>query len=876
MQRLTKWEMKDKIEKNDRFREERQVLELKNVGKDYGRADMMQRALDQVSLRFGESGMAVLLGDAGSGKSTLLRLLAGEEQCSRGEIRWGDVSTAAFSESDWDDWRCTTVGRLSPEEPLLEGERLLTNLEAAGDLAGMGRKSRRSRAASLLKKVGLGDSLRRTPAQLTPLQRRRACLALALMNDADILLCDEPTAGLDESGTEAVIRLLRAVAQNRLVLVATASESVAERCGGRLIRLRHGRITEDSHRGDAGRENAGADENHPLRSRAGMSLGMAAALALHRARAEKGHTLLGLLGGCLGVLALSLTLSLLVGLSGRTTAAEEDALSASPVTVTEEVPTAEELLTVIRRAGENTTAAGGTVSVEREEAALRSALVGTEDRREILKHFLSWLEEQGSAGESARSVLRCDWGVEPEVYASDTAALLRRVSGPEALPEGVEDLPLWAELPGNMALLERQYDVLAGRWPLSYNEVVLIADEHGGVGDLVLRALGLLPEGSEAERLNYETLLAATFKLLLPTDAFRQGADGLWAWVGGDEDLLRRAVESAVTIHVVGVVRPSAAAAAAPIKGSVGYMPTLTEYVCDHSAGSDVIAAQTASPETDIFTGLPFATEALDLLTPAERAIDYADYALSLSQPDQLALCRRLTGEQSITGDLADALQKALEGLSTAQLAELWEESLPLRYSSATLEENLARLGVPDTDHPRALRFYAGSFRQQSEITELLDRYNRERLAAGAPEELLCYHVETESVGRALGAVTESEGRMLRLLLGLELLTLCAMFYALNRARALSLRPAARALWRLGASPRDVSRMVHSGALLRGALCGALGVLLGIAVAAAWPGELFAVAWREELTLALGTALLSLLFSLPAGFRRRELRAERI
>ena len=217
------------------------MLQIREVCKEYRTGDLVQRALDHVSLNLRDNEFVAILGPSGSGKTTLLNVIGGLDRYDSGDLIINGVSTKKYKDRDWDSYRNHTIGFVFQSYNLIPHQTILANVELALTISGMGKAERTRKAVQALEQVGLGEQVHKKPNQLSGGQMQRVAIARALVNDPDILLADEPTGALDSDTSIQVMDLLREVAKDRLVVMVTHNPELAEAYATRIVRLRDGK-----------------------------------------------------------------------------------------------------------------------------------------------------------------------------------------------------------------------------------------------------------------------------------------------------------------------------------------------------------------------------------------------------------------------------------------------------------------------------------------------------------------------------------------------------------------------------------------------------------------------------------------------------------
>ena len=796
------------------------MLTLSHITKDYLSGDNTVHALRDVSLSFGKAEFVSILGPSGCGKTTLLNIVGGLDRYTSGELAVNGVPTSSFRDRDWDTYRNHSIGFVFQSYNLIPHQTVLSNVELALTLSGVGKAERRSRATEALKKVGLGDQLHKKPTQMSGGQMQRVAIARALVNDPEILLADEPTGALDSATSVQIMDLLSEIARDRLVIMVTHNPELAERYSTRIIRLLDGEVQSDTantptagHAADkslresdqsgtaeAGKQEApatstdaknaksrGKSAKNPYGRRTSMSFFTALSLSRNNLMTKLGRTFLVAFAGSIGIIGIALILSLSNGINDYIGKVQEDTLSTYPLSIVSESTDMSSLVTALSGShksdedvSDRTRVYSNTVMYE-----LLDALVSTETRSNNLAAFKKYVDDPANGFTEAASAIRYGYGITPQIYNADAtrlnptsmfdafmpsgdsaafgAGFAGMSSSSMAMMSSSASLNIWQEMLSNRTLMEEQYDVIAGRFPEEKNEVVLIVDERNEINDMYLYALGLkdqdeIPDilaaimrGEDYENAetsySYEELLSMRFSLLLPTDLYQKTADGTWEYRGDNEDYLKMALENAMEIRVVGILRPAPDAVATSLTGAVAYLPSLTEYVLTSIQESEIVREQLADPTVDVLTGLPFDDGVNSILTDDEKAARILDHLTALSDSEKAAVYT--THMTTLSED--DAREMAMAQLGQipydqlcASMAEKMmaqtgmDEASVTAYIGAMAEEELRSMAA-EAMIPELQAQYAAQAEEQvaSLSTAALAAILDENLAALTTEEIL-------------------------------------------------------------------------------------------------------------------------------------------
>jgi len=669
------------------------MLSLTNICKIYQAGNTEVHALKSVSLRFRKSEFVSVLGPSGCGKTTLLNIIGGLDRYTDGQLSVNGIPTSTFKDRDWDSYRNHSIGFVFQSYNLIPHQTVLANVELALTLSGVSKAERRHRAEEALKKVGLGDQLKKKPNQMSGGQMQRVAIARALVNDPDILLADEPTGALDSETSVQIMEILREISHDKLIIMVTHNPELADQYSSRIIRLLDGKVTSDSNPYSEEEEAAERKSTDPVSkkekfSKTQMSFLTALSLSKNNLLTKKGRTLLTAFAGSIGIIGIAAILALSHGINLYIDKVQEDTLSTYPITIQKETVDMASLLTSMMGASES--------AVQHEDGKVYSStlmydlldtMMAADVHANNLTDFRTFIESEESGFREHVSTITYQYSIPPTIYGTDTSEKLTKVNPPDifsammpqmdtsqtaggmmSLMSTSGTMSIWTEMMDNEELLDEQFDVLAGRWPSAYNEVVLLIDKNNEINDVYLYALGLkdsdelmemMQAVAKGEQFNaestvwtYEELLDLEFKLVLPTDAYQRRNDGTWEYKGDNESFMKVVVDNAETIKVVGLIRPDPAAVATSLQGAIGYTSELTTYIIDKVNASPIVKEQLASPTTDVLTGLPFddgtiaeptieeqaaaIRAAMSKMTAAERA---SIYTASVSEmPDDAAM----------------------------------------------------------------------------------------------------------------------------------------------------------------------------------------------------------------------------------------------
>jgi len=780
------------------------MLELKSIKKDYLAGENTVHALKGIDLKFRSSEFVAILGPSGCGKTTMLNIIGGLDQYTEGDLIINGVSTKKYKDRDWDTYRNHSIGFVFQNYNLIPHQTVLRNVELALTLAGVSKAERRERAKAALEEVGLGNQLHKRPNEMSGGQMQRVAIARALVNNPDIILADEPTGALDTETSVQVMEILKKISHDRLIIMVTHNPELAERYSSRTIRMLDGEIKSDSMPLTAEEIKQETQRDHQNRIRSGktkkpsMSLFTSFGLSLRNLTTKKGRTILTAFAGSIGIIGIALILSISQGLTSYIDEVEEDTLSSYPLTLEAETIDMSSLIETFM----NVT----NTSVEHEndavyqKAALQemlNAMNNLEESENDLASFKAYLEEQLENEESdlydALSGIQYTYDLDLAVYTknvdgeiekSDVTDLLMNIMASymdldsETMSSLMGDSEsssmysysamgqmsdsIWQEMlsgkDGSYVndVLERQYDLVYGSWPNSYDEVVLVLDENNEIDDMTLYALGLISEdtimeiadaandGTEAKiddtSWTYEEICEQEYRVILSCDAYSyDSATGTYIDLRETESGLQYLYDNALTLSVVGIIRANEDATSAMLDNGIAYTSALTEYVIEKSRESDVAVAQVENETTDVLTSLPFA-DSSNSLSDEEKQEAFLSYIEGLSDEDKAETYMEI---MSIPSD--EQLEASVNEMMANYTIDIMRESITQSLTSEmSLDEETAAEYVESMSDEDIETLFTQAI--TSQITEQYAAQVAQQLAS----------MSTEELAAALDAVVES------------------------------------------------------------------------------------------------------------------------
>ena len=803
------------------------MLQLKNITKKYLSGDNEVNALKGINLEFRESEFVSILGQSGSGKTTLLNIIGGLDRYTSGDLVINGKTTKEFKDKDWDTYRNHSVGFVFQSYNLIPHQTVLSNVELALTISGVSKEERKRRAKEALEKVGLGDQLNKKPNQMSGGQMQRVAIARALVNDPDILLADEPTGALDSQTSEQVMEILKEISKDRLIIMVTHNPNLAEKYSSRIIRLLDGNITDDTNPYHASEKDIEKAKNKKEKSgKASMKFGTAVRLSLNNLMTKKGRTFLTAFAGSIGIIGIALILSLSHGMQSYIDRVEEDTLSSYPITIQESTIDMSSMMESMMGSDEEVEHEDGKI-YSREIVNEILETVSTKVQTNNLEAFKTFLESGESDIKNYTNSIQYGYDLDLNIYNQDENGDIQQVNPSIVFNElgfgqmievqqesssmfsggtTLTSTDVWTELLDNQELLESQYDVLAGRWPTNYNEVVLIVDENNEISDYTLYSLGIkdiselseamdkikngeeLETSSETESYSYDDILNYKFKVLLNTDYYKKVGNA-WQDMSDDTEYMKQIVQNAEEISIVGIIKPNGETVTSSGAGLVGYNKDLKEYVINKINETEIVKEQKANPNVNVFTGIEFAEG-------SNNSFDFSQ--------------------------LSDEQKAYIATLSQEELAELMQTYS--ENANATYDSNLTKLGVVDLNKPSTINLYPKDFDSKDMITNIISDYNDKQTQEGKEENVINY---TDLVGIMMSSVStiiDVISYALIAFVGISLVVSSIMIGIITYISVLERTKEIGILRSIGASKKDVSRVFNAETLIVGLVAGLLGI----------------------------------------------------
>lgn len=693
------------------------MLQVKNLKKEYKTGDLEQVALNDVSINFRQNEFVAILGPSGSGKTTLLNIIGGLDRYDSGDIIINNISTKKYSDKDWDSYRNHSVGFVFQNYNLISHQTVLANVELALTLSGISKTKRRKMAQEALEKVGLGDQSHKKPNQMSGGQMQRVAIARALVNNPDIVLADEPTGALDTETSVQIMDLLKEVAKDRLVIMVTHNPELAEEYANRIIRVKDGKVLEDTNPFIEKEEKEKVIEHKNL-GKSSMSFWTALTLSFNNLLTKKGRTALTSFAGSIGIIGIALILAISTGVQNYIDAVQQDTLSSFPIQIEKESTDMSSLMSSLMGIEED----GGESKKDREGVysnpvmyKMMKSMLNAEVNTNNLEKFKVFLDENKEELGKYSTAVQYGYDIKLNVYAKDPKGEYAKadfidlingiieggsmMSGISSVMESAGGMTVWQELltdpnTGEISsLISDQYDLIHGQWPKEKNEILLVLNENNEISDITLYSLGLVDKQTmmnssmaammgkedngwdeyEGKSWTYEEICNIPLKMILPTDYYQYDeSTKLWVDISDNQALLNSVINKGMELKIVGIVKPSEDATSAFLNGSLCYTNELTKYYIETLGETEMVKQQTENQDYNIISGLPFIIDETVELTKEEQIQAFKDYVKELTDNEKAILYEAMLAKprESFIQETIDTMLNGYEDKTAEEIVD--------------------------------------------------------------------------------------------------------------------------------------------------------------------------------------------------------------
>lgn len=872
------------------------MLQVKQIKKQYITGELTQTALDDVSLNFRDNEFVAILGPSGSGKTTLLNIVGGLDRYDSGDLIINGISTKKYKDRDWDAYRNHTIGFVFQSYNLIPHQNILSNVELALTISGISKSERKQRAKEALEKVGLGEHIHKRPNQLSGGQMQRVAIARALVNNPDILLADEPTGALDSETSVQVMDMLKEVAKDRLVIMVTHNPELAEEYANRIVKLKDGKIISDSNPLEPDEKEK--EPEHKKMGKTSMSFLTSLALSFNNLRTKKGRTLLTSFAGSIGIIGIALILSISNGVNTYINDIQRDAMASYPITIDAQSIDLSSLM--------ETASGESDKEVDHKKDAVYSDATKLQSFSDFtssitknnLTKFKKYLDNSKSeihdyVGENGivysydtkfdaysfdpdNKLVNMDGsGLNEEMAASfgiNSSGGTNSMSSMSMMSSRMNNNNLSQLLPGSgkqsvSPAITENYDVVYGKYPANYDEIVLVLDKDNEVAITTIYEMGLLPSDDykdimkkigngekveiNTEKWSYEDFCKTEIFVLPACDRYVKNENGLYVKAEDDEEIAELVKEKAIKLKITGVIRPKEENDTRLITTSLGYTKALTDYLIDYAENSDVVKAQKADNTKNVINGMSF-----DPKNDEEKIADVKKYFEEMGVSEKAKMIKTFMNAASaqnsqITEQLSKMTEEQLAAQMDMYLKSAQDKILLTMYdnyiSPGDYEDNLSAFGVVSLDAPSSIAIYADSFENKDNISNCIEEYNKK----AEENDKITY---TDYVGLLMSSVTTIVNVISYVLIAfvaVSLIVSSIMIGIITYISVLERTKEIGILRAIGASKKNISQVFNAETFIIGLCSGLIGIGLTLLILLPGNAVIHSLAGTNDVSAAL-------------------------
>lgn len=787
------------------------MLELKNIKKDYISSDTKVSALKGIDITFRKHEFVSILGPSGCGKTTLLNIIGGLDDYTKGDLIINGKSTKKFKDSDWDTYRNHNVGFVFQSYNLIPHQSVLANVELALTLSGVSATERKKRAKKALEEVGLKEQINKKPNQLSGGQMQRVAIARALVNEPDIILADEPTGALDSKTSVQIMELLKSISKDKLIIMVTHNPDLAKEYSTRIIKLLDGNMVSDSKPYEPEKKE---EQEFTAKGKKSMSIKTALSLSLNNLMTKKGRTFLTSFAGSIGIIGIALILSLSNGVQNYINSIEEDTLSTYPISIYKQNVDMSSIMVSMMGMNDKKEHPFDKIYTNNIMNNVVETMANQVQSND-LHEFKKFIEEE-HLSEYTNSI-EYGYNITLNVYNADYSNGIVKVNPNEIFDNvGLSEMmgntnygdsatysqtEVFKQLLDNEDLLKDQYNLVSGKWPTEYNEVVLIVDENNEISDYTLYSLGVLNTeplkeaikkifrgnktefNSEATSYDYNELLDLKLKLVLST-SYYQKSGNVYIDKQSDDNYIKSLIDNGIDLKIVGIIKPNEERMSNKVYGNIGYKRSLVDYAIDKTLETDIAKEQLNNKEINVLTGMDFSSK-FDI---NNLTIEQKYYISSLSQEELISLMTSMENN--------------------------------------TYDNVISELGIVDKDYPSSINIYPKDFESKETISNIIEDYNKKKTDNNELDKVINY---TDIVGLMMSSVTSIVNVISYVLIAFVAISLVVSSIMIGIITYISVLERTKEigiLRAIGASKKDVSRVFNAETMIIGLVSGTIGIVV--------------------------------------------------
>lgn len=837
------------------------MLELKNISKIYHTTGFSQKALDGISISFRENEFVSILGQSGGGKTTLLNVIGGLMRYDGGDLIIDGRSTKKFTDKDWDFYRNVRIGFIFQSYNLISHQSVLDNVKLSLTLANKNTSDMEEKAIKALERVGLKNHIHKKPAELSGGQMQRVAIARALVNDPQILLADEPTGALDSETSLQIMNLLKEIAKDKLVIMVTHNQDLAEEYSTRIIGIKDGRIVSDS---DPYVESDKTD-NFKI-SKIALKLRTALGLSFNNLLNKKARTLLTAFAGSIGIIGIALILSISNGASDFIEENQKNALKSYPI----DIEKSSVDLSSLSQMGPDKEENSDQTRVVSNDIGLknRSKLSGTglENDLEGFKKYLDKNDKKLSE-EVGNHFISYGYDGNFDIFTKDPKGQVVNTDGSDfesGRPSGFNFLPgfgngnqnpnfsqLITTKDGQISpLIKDEYELVSGKWPQGPNDLILFTDYNNQILRSKFYELGFLPKKEYEEILadlddnkkvdikkvsiDPKEIIGHEYKILTPSDYYEKNGEN-FINIKDDKAKVDEKIKSAKSLKIVGIARKINDDDNRVITTPLAYTQGFTKEMIAYVDNQEIIKKQIANKEINVLNGIKFRAESDD-----QRVNQSKDYLKNLSEDNLLKvnawifqnredLVKKIQEESKKLATLGQAPSNPKANTNNRQMIdfllkeddrktflEIYDDFL----KDFSYKKNLEDLGYISEENPSKIAIYVDNFENRDKVKKFIDEFNQGKKV----KEQISY---TDLIGIISKSITDIIGAISYILIAFVSVSLIVSSIMIGIITYISVFERTKEigiLRAIGASKNDIYKVFMAETLIIGLLSGLIGV----------------------------------------------------
>ena len=568
------------------------MLKLKHITKKYNK----EIILKEIDVSFPKSGFTSILGPSGSGKTTLLNIIGGLDKYTSGELYINGINTKNYKDKDWDNYRNNKIGFIFQNYNLLEHLNVIENVKIPLSIKNISNKEKNNKAIKYLKQVGLENHFYDRVNTLSGGEKQRVSIARSLISNPSILLCDEPTGALDTQNSIAIMNILKDISKDKLVIMVTHNEELANIYSDRIITIKDGIINSDSNPYKGKNIN-----NNKNKKNKKMSVKTCINISFNNLLTKKKRTILTSLAASIGIIGISLILSLSNGVKEYISKEQRNTFNSYPIEIKEE----ELKYSGIENSNTKEITCNKNMICTKDDISNSNEVIDSLAlKKNNLSKFKQFLDNNNEI--KKYSNINYNYDLELNIYSLKYNKVNPTNKTFTNNILGITDNTIFKKINMN-----NDYKLIKGKYPKKYNELLLIVDKDNKINMSLLYNLDIESLEELNKKINnsnnklslknknysYNDFLNKKFKLVLNTDYYKK--NNTWYKIT-NKDEINTIIDKSITLSIVGIAKEN------NNNSYVGYSNLLIDYLLKKNKESNIYKEQLNKPNLDILTNKKF------------------------------------------------------------------------------------------------------------------------------------------------------------------------------------------------------------------------------------------------------------------------------